>query len=126
MGQPGWGYFMELGTRELVQFVSLIATLAGAFAVVKSQLSRVIEDLKHIQKEMEIVNTRLDKQESGSAVFRHQVGVLGGILSPSNLDKQSREITEVKGELQTIHKQLAYLSDSSERMYKMHNGVHPK
>ena len=45
---------MELGTRELVQFISLIATLAGAFAVVKSQLSRVIEDLKAVQKEMDV------------------------------------------------------------------------
>ena len=108
---------MELGTRELVQFVSLVATLAGAFAVVKSQLSRVIEDLKVIQKEMEIINTRLDTIESGSAVFRHQVAVLGSILSPANLDKQSREIAEVK-------KELSHLKESSDRMYKMHNGKH--
>jgi hypothetical protein len=39
---------MELGARELFQFFSLVATLAGAFAVVKSQLSRVIEDLKKL------------------------------------------------------------------------------
>ena len=110
---------MELGTRELVQFISLVATLAGAFAVVKSQLSRVIEDLKNIETEMHTINDRLDTIESGSAVFKHQVGVLGGILSPSNLDKQSREIAEVK-------KELTYLRESSERMYKMHNGSHPK
>ena len=110
---------MELGTRELVQFISLVATLAGAFAVVKSQLARVIEDLKAVQKEMEIINTRLDTIESGSAVFKHQVNVLGGILSPGNLDKQSREIAEVK-------KELTYLHEAADRMYKMHNGVHPK
>ena len=110
---------MELGTREAVQFLSIVATLAGAFAVVKSQLSRVIEDLKAIQKEMETINTRLDSIESGSAVFRHQVAVLGSILSPANLDKQSREIAEVK-------KELTYLRESSDRMYKMHNGSHPK
>jgi len=110
---------MELGTRELVQFISLVATLAGAFAVVKSQLARVIEDLKAIQEEMHTINDRLDAIESGSAVFKHQVGVLGGILSPTNLDKQSREIAEVK-------KELAYLREASDRMYRMHNGNHPK
>ena len=110
---------MELGTRELVQFISIVATLAGAFAVVKSQLARVIEDLKAIQEEMHTINDRLDAIESGSAVFKHQVGVLGGILSPSNLDKQSREIAEVK-------KELAYLREASDRMYRMHNGNHPK
>ena len=110
---------MELGTRELVQFISLVATLAGAFAVVKSQLARVIEDLKAIQEEMHTINDRLDAIESGSAVFKHQVNVLGDILSPSNLDKQSREIAEVK-------KELAYLREASDRMYRMHNGTHPK
>ena len=110
---------MELGARELVQFISLVATLAGAFAVVKSQLARVIEDLKTIQEEMHTMNDRLDAIESGSAVFKHQVNVLGNILSPTNLDKQSREIAEVK-------KELTYLREVSDRMYKMHNGTHPK
>ena len=110
---------MEVGTRELIQVFSLVATLAGAFAVVKSQLSRVIEDLKAIQEEMHTINDRLDTIESGSAVFKHQVNVLGGILSPSNLDKQSREIAEVK-------KEVTYLREAADRMYKMHNGVHPK
>ena len=108
---------MELGTRELVQFISLVATLAGAFAVVKSQLARVIEDLKKVMSEMDLINQRLDAIESGSAVFKHQVNVLGGILSPSNLDRQSREIAEVK-------KELTYLREASDRMYKMHNGKH--
>ena len=106
---------MELGTRELVQFISLVATLAGAFAVVKSQLARVIEDLKKVMSEMDLINQRLDAIESGSAVFKHQVNVLGSILSPANLDKQSREIAEVK-------KELTYLREASDRMYKMHNG----
>jgi hypothetical protein len=61
---------MEVGTRELIQFISLVATLAGAFAVVKSQLSRVIEDLKNIEAEMHTINDRLDTIESGSAVFQ--------------------------------------------------------
>ena len=110
---------MELGARELVQFLSIVATLAASFAVVKSQLSRVIEDLKAIQKEMHTMNDRLDTIESGTAVFKHQVNVLGGILSPANLDRQSREIAEVK-------KELTYLRDAADRMYKMHNGTHPK
>ena len=110
---------MELGTRELVQFLSIVATLAASFAVVKSQLSRVIEDLKAVQREMETINTRLDNIESGSAVFKHQVGVLGHILSPANLDRQAREIAEVK-------KELTYLREGLQHQMKLHNGSHPK
>ena len=102
-----------------MQFLSIVATLAASFAVVKSQLSRVIEDLKAIQKEMHTMNDRIDTIESGSAVFKHQVNVLGGILSPTNLDRQSREIAEVK-------KELTFLREAADRLYKMHNGSHPK
>ena len=38
---------MEFGIRELIQFGTLLASLAGAFAVVKSQLARVIQDIKN-------------------------------------------------------------------------------
>ena len=40
---------MEFGIRELVQFGTLLASLAGAFAVVKSQLSRVIQDIAEME-----------------------------------------------------------------------------
>ena len=52
---------MEFGVRELVQFGTLLASLAGAFAVVKSQLSRVIQDIKSMYTELHELNTRLDK-----------------------------------------------------------------
>ena len=110
---------MELGTRELVQFLSIVATLAASFAVVKSQLSRVIEDLKNIEAEMHTINDRLDTIESGSAVFKHQVNVLGNILSPPNLDRQAREIAQIKNDLE-------HLQTAADRLYKMHNGSHPE
>ena len=40
---------MEFGVRELIQFGTLLASLAGAFAVVKSQVSRIIEDIAKLQ-----------------------------------------------------------------------------
>jgi hypothetical protein len=87
---------MELGTRELVQFCSLVATLAGAFAVVKSQLSRVIEDLKKVMSEMDLINQRLDTIESGSAVFKHQVNVLGNILSPATSTNNHAKLQKLR------------------------------
>tara|TARA_R110000737_G_scaffold40079_4_gene60456 strand:+ start:3516 stop:3872 length:357 start_codon:yes stop_codon:yes gene_type:complete len=108
---------MELGMREAVQFFSIIATLAGAFAVVKSQLSRVIEDLDKITREMEKVNERLDASEQGMAVFKHQVNTLAGILSPTNLERRNREMA-------SMEKELSYLREASDRMYKTHNGRH--
>ena len=47
---------MEFGIRELVQFGTLLASLAGAFAVVKSQLSRVIQDIAEMEKTLNDIN----------------------------------------------------------------------
>tara|TARA_R100000234_G_scaffold109674_1_gene81626 strand:+ start:1686 stop:2027 length:342 start_codon:yes stop_codon:yes gene_type:complete len=109
---------MEFGIRELVQFGTLLASLAGAFAVVKSQLARVIQDIKTISTELHDLNTRLDKAEADSAVVKHQNKVFGNILSPDNLKQLSSSIAELKTEMRVVHKNL-------DQVHSMHNGSHP-
>ena len=109
---------MEFGVRELVQFGTLLASLAGAFAVVKSQLSRVMEDIDSIKKELHELNTRLDKTDADSAVTKHQNEVFGTILSPHNLKDLNRSIAELQTEMRVVHKNL-------DKVFEMHNGTHP-
>lgn len=109
---------MEFGIRELVQFGTLLASLAGAFAVVKSQLSRVIQDISQIEKEINDINTRIDQADADRAVIKHQNKVFAGILSPGNLEKSHREISEIKTEIKVMNKNL-------DKLYGMHNGTHP-
>ena len=71
---------MEFGIRELVQFGTLLASLAGAFAVVKSQLSRVIQDIAQIEKVLTEMNTRIDQADADRAVIKHQNKVFQTIL----------------------------------------------
>ena len=109
---------MEFGIREVVQFGTLLASLAGAFAVVKSQLARVIQDIKNMSIELHDLNTRLDKTEADSAVIKHQNEVFGDILSPTNLKDLNRHIAELQTEMKVVHKNL-------DKVYEMHNGTHP-
>ncbi len=109
---------MEFGVRELVQFGTLLASLAGAFAVVKSQLARVIQDISAIQKELGIINTRIDQADADRAVIKHQNKVFGSILSPGNLEKLNIKIAELQTEMKIVHKNL-------DKLYTMHNGKHP-
>ena len=62
---------MEFGVRELVQFGTLLASLAGAFAVVKSQLSRVMQDIAQMYKILNEINTRIDQADADRAVIKH-------------------------------------------------------
>ena len=93
---------MEFGVRELVQFGTLLASLAGAFAVVKSQLSRVIIDIRTVNRELHELNARLDSTE----------------LSPANLKDLNTSIAKLQTEMQAAQKGL-------DKLYSMHNGKHP-
>ena len=109
---------MEFGIRELIQFGTLLASLAGAFAVVKSQLSRVIQDIIAMDKEISLINTRVDQVDADRAVIKHQNQIFGTILSPANLEKLNIKIAELQTEMKIVHKNL-------DKMQDMHNGKHP-
>ena len=109
---------MELGSREAIQFIFVIATLAGSFQMIKSNLGRVMKDLEQIKKELEDINSRIDSVESESAVIHHQVKVLGSILSPDNLERHSRE-------LQDLQARTVINTRDIQLVNKMHNGSHP-
>ncbi len=109
---------MEFGIRELVQFGTLLASLAGAFAVVKSQLSRVIQDIAQIEKVLTEMNTRIDQADADRAVIKHQNKVFSTILSPGKLEAQHRELASIKASLDSIVSEVSTLRH-------MHNGKHP-
>jgi|TARA_R110000744_G_scaffold90294_6_gene175366 hypothetical protein len=109
---------MEFGARELLTFATVLAGLAGTWAVIKSTVARIQEDLKLISKELVIINNRLDATESGDAVMKHQVSVLGGMLSPTEMEKRSRE-------LESLQQRLAALRRDCDGLIKIHNGKHP-
>ena len=109
---------MEFGIREGVQFLTLVASLAGAFAVVKSQLSRAMNDLELIYKKLNKIDSRVDAVESTEAVINNQMTTFKQILSPANLANHNREVAGIKESIKHLKIQI-------DRQYKMHNGSHP-
>ena len=102
-----------------MQALIMISTIVGGYAVVKNQLARVIEDLKKINDELESVNKRLDTAESSTAVFQHQITILGHILSPAQLEKEHREIADIQARIKVAEGRISSLS-------AMHNSRHPQ
>tara|TARA_R110002050_G_scaffold266112_2_gene407441 strand:- start:2910 stop:3260 length:351 start_codon:yes stop_codon:yes gene_type:complete len=109
---------MELGARELLTFATVLCGLAGTYAVIKSTVARILEDLKGIQDEIQTLNIRLDKTESGDAVMKHQISVIGGILSPSILESRAREAEASQHRLNALRRDV-------DKLITIHNGVHP-
>ena len=108
---------MELGLRELLTIGTVLAGLGGTWAVIKSTVARIQEDLKGIQDEIQSLNIRLDNTESGDAVMAHQISVLGSVLSPDNLDKSSRDTEGLTHRVNALRR-------DCDSLMKSHNGSH--
>ena len=108
---------MEFGARELLTFGTVLAGLAGTWAVIKSTVSRIQEDLKLVVKEIASLNVRLDATESGDAVMKHQVSVLGSMLSPDQKERAAREV-------EALHHRVNSLRRDCDTLMNMHNGKH--
>ena len=114
---------MELTAAHAMQFLMLVGTIAGGYAVVKSQLARVIEDLENHITAAEAHKTkfdaRLDDAESQRAVFDSQIKTLSQINSVASL-------AELNTRLARLEMGYEYLSKQMDRVQSMHNGKHPK
>jgi len=109
---------MEFGARELLTFATVLAGLAGTWAVIKSTVARIQEDLKGVLKEISSLNTRLDATESGDAVMKHQVSVLGAMLSPDHQEARAREVEALKYRINSLRR-------DTDTLMHTHNGSHP-
>tara|TARA_R110002012_G_scaffold21607_1_gene75268 strand:- start:1656 stop:2009 length:354 start_codon:yes stop_codon:yes gene_type:complete len=113
---------MELTATHAIQGVLLLATVAGGYAVVKSNLARVMEDLeifhKNFDKFKSNFDARLDDAESQRAVFTSQIDVLKEINSVSALEYRNREMATLLAEIKVMKTQIAHLNS-------IHNGSHP-
>ena len=113
---------MELTASHAIQGVLLLGTVAGGYAVVKSNLARVMEDLelfhKNFDKFKSNFDARLDDAESQRAVFSSQIDVLKDINSVAALEQRNRELATMQAELKVLQDQVSHLQH-------IHNSTHP-
>lgn len=114
---------MELTASHAIQGVLLLATVVGGYAVVKSNLARVMEDLELFHKKFDLYkgnfDTRLDDAESQRAVFSSQIDVLKDINSVTALEARNRELATMQAELRVLRQM-------TEHLMHIHNSKHPK
>ena len=109
---------MELGARELMTIGTVLCGLAATWGMVKGQIGRLMDDLMKVNKELEVIQTRLDSTEAGEAVMKHQLGVLGSMLSPDHQEARARET-------EALHHRVNALRRDCDTLMHTHNGKHP-
>jgi hypothetical protein len=77
-----------------------------------------MDDLMKVNKELEVIQARLDSSEAGEAVMKHQLGILGSMLSPDNQENKAREV-------EALHHRVNALRRDCDTLMHTHNGKHP-
>ena len=109
---------MELNAEFLFQVGAVVASLAGAWGLVRAQVTTLKSSQEEIKKYIDELNRELDKAENSVSVMKSQINILSDILSPTNLAKENRR----KGETST---RLSKLEVDMTALQHMHNGKHP-
>ena len=109
---------LELDGRMLFQIGAVIASLSGAWALVKSQVKTLKENQDSMKIKMTEHGRDLDKNDNSIAVMKNQILILSGILSPNNLAKEHTRRGHIEAEVEML------MEDVS-KLYDMHNGKHP-
>lgn len=100
--------------KLLISLGSTLASLAGAFAVVRYQVKAIMDTLVDIEKRLRVMDTRIDKAE----LTDQKVSVLAGMLSPSERDKAAREMATLVADTKQALERIKHLET-------MHNTKHP-
>lgn len=108
-----WSRLMD-DTKLLISLGSTLASLAGAFMVVRYQVASILNTLIDVEKRLRAMDTRIDKAE----LTDQRVSILAGMLSPAERDKSAREIAKILAEIERLR------IDVDHQM-SIHNGRHP-
>lgn len=109
---------MEMDAQFLFQVGAVVASLSGAWALVRAQVNTLKATQEEIKSAVDEVNRQLDDAENNVAVLRQQIKVLSDILSPDNLAKENTRRGEVQEQIKSLQKDVINLQH-------MHNGRHP-
>jgi len=109
---------IALDSRMLLQLAAVLASLSGAWMLVRTQVRNLIASREEMKKNIAEIYSVLDLVQAGEAVKTNQLETISKILSPDNLERRNRELGVL----------LSDISDLKHRMQsveQMHNGDHP-
>ena len=110
---------MELGAREILTFGTVLAGLAGGYAMIKTQLAHAQKSITKLSRLLQNIEARMDSVESDKNVVQNQLGTITAILAPANLKKMSERDGAIEERLKSLERET-----TAQR--SMHNDKHPK
>ena len=88
--------------KLLATIGGIVVSMAGAAAVAKSQIARLTEMLKDVEKRLRESDNRVDKIDNSIATNEQRLNVIAKMMAPDVMDKTSRLSERHKVKLEYI------------------------
>ena len=95
---------MDIDIRLVVSIGALFASIIGAAAIARYQISSLLEQLTELKRALSVIDSRLDRNDQTTSTMENRVTILAGMMSPDTLEKRFRELT-------SLGKDIEYLKD---------------
>ena len=80
----------SIDIRLVLTVLGIVFSMAGAAAVAKSQIARLTEMLKDVEKRLRESDNRVDKIDNSIATNEQRLNVIAKMMAPDVMDKTSR------------------------------------
>jgi len=92
--------------KLLMSLGSTLASLAGAFAVVKASVKVLQDQAKDFEKRLRAIDTRIDKATTQIETLAQRQGVINSMMDPAIMERKSREIERLRTEMDFVQRKI--------------------
>jgi|TARA_R100000479_G_C6209050_1_gene137503 hypothetical protein len=89
----------------LISMGSTVASLGGAFAVVRYQVGSIMSTLEDVEARLRALDNRIDKNSTQLDVLTQRQGVISAMLDPANMERRAREAERLITEVEHLKRQ---------------------
>lgn len=87
---------------SLIPVAGMVASIIAAAAVARHQIKKLELDGEKTSSRLDAQDVRLDKLTTASEMQDQRLGILASILSPTELDRRSRELEAIRKDIEWI------------------------
>ena len=97
---------MDIDIRLVVSIGALFASVIGAAAIARYQISALLEQLNELKRALSVIDSRLDRNDQTTSNLENRVTILAGMMSPDTLEKRFRELTSLGKDIEFLKDKL--------------------
>tara|TARA_R100000808_G_C2139573_1_gene147490 strand:- start:389 stop:772 length:384 start_codon:yes stop_codon:yes gene_type:complete len=109
---------MEITPEMIVTVAGMSASVIASFAIVRTKVQQLEEQIDDLQSRQQQLDGRLDKNDTATDLVEQRVNVISGMMDPQSREKLHRNLERLEANSEHLRRDVNTLMN-------MHNGKHP-